>query len=218
MNNPDIRRYEREMRREVRGLRQRKRVRAAFRSSLLPLLEEKDIPTYSDLNEAFGPPELMAQDLIDTIPDLPEPLSLRQRVGITVGFCLIVAAACVVIFSWVNSPEDEVVLLDGNNYSEETLVTNYLSRLSEEFDQHDYTWKQSGKEYLILVDNTNQVSTTVSVKYSDYQMPHTIVVPAGEERILQVTNARPTEHVVSFDTVDGSLSGRIKVLIPRTEE
>lgn len=218
MNNPDIRRYEREMRREVRGLRQRKRVRAAFRSSLLPLLEEKDIPTYADLNEAFGPPELMAQDLIDTIPDLPEPLSLRQRVGITVGFCLIVAVACVAIFSWVNSPEDEVVLLDGNNYSEETLVTNYLSRLSEEFDQHDYTWKQSGKEYLILVDNTNQVSTTISVKYSNYQMPHTIVVPAGEERILQVKNARPTEHVVSFDTLDGSLSGRIKVLIPRTEE
>lgn len=218
MNNPDIRRYERELGRAVRGVRQRKRMRAAFRRSLLPLLEEKVTPTYVDLNEAFGPPEFMAQDLIDTIPDLPKPFSLRQKIGIATVFCFVVAVTGIAIFSWINGPEDEVILLDGNNYAEEMLVTNYLSRLSEEFDSHDYTWKQSGKEYLLLVDNTNQISTTISVKYSNYQTPHTFVVPAGEKRIFQVTNARSTEHVVSFDTLDGSLSGRIKVLIPRTEE
>lgn len=117
MNNPDIYRYERELRRAVKGIRCRKRVLKAFRKSLLMLLEEVDTPTYSDLEVAFGPPKQMAEDLLETIPDLPKPLTLRRKMGIAVSFCLIVLVVCLSVFQLKNTPELEGTILDELEYT-----------------------------------------------------------------------------------------------------
>lgn len=217
MNNPDIRRYERELGRKVQGLLRRRRVREAFRCSLLPLLEEKPAPTFADLDEAFGPPEQMAQELIGMIPDLPKPLSLQQKIGIVVAFCLIVVAVCVGIFFWSNRPESGVALLETNDSIKEAIEMDYTSRLDVSFRVHDYTWEQEEKSYILLVKNTNQVATTIYIEYNKYQPSHTFVIPAGEERIFKVNDARPTEHIVSFATSDGSMKGEMQILFPRSE-
>lgn len=215
MSNPDIRRYERELRSTVKGFRRRRRVLEAFRRSLSLFLEDVDAPTYEALEEAFGPPEQMAEALIEAIPDLPKPLLRRQKIGIFVSCCLLIMIVCLGVFYFRNMPEAGVIASDEATYTEELLRLNYGSRMDSVFNQRDFSWKQ-GKEYkgyLIFFKNTNQVDTVISVKYSDYQSPHTIVVPAGEQRTLQVENARPTEHVISFDTSDGSMSGTVQVFL-----
>lgn len=215
MNNPDIYRYERELGKAVQGFRRRKKVLTAFRSSLPRLLEELDNPVYEDLEEAFGPPNQMAQDLIEALPDLPKPLRSGQKIGIVVLVCLIVGIACLGSFYMKNLPESIVKVSDKEGYTEEALQSNYGARIDGIFNHHDFVWKQ-GKEYkgyLLLFENTNQVDTNVTVKYSDYQQPHHLVVPAGEQRVLQVDDARPTEHTISFSTSDGSMSGTVQVFL-----
>ena len=64
MSNANIRRYERELKKSVRGFRLRKQLIAEFERSLAPLLEEIPDPSYEDLADAFGPPEHLAQSLL----------------------------------------------------------------------------------------------------------------------------------------------------------
>lgn len=215
MNNPDICRYERELGKAVRGIRCRKMVQEGFRESLKPLLEEVDSPVYDDLEKAFGPPEQMAQELIGTIPNLPMPLSIKQKAGIVVCFCVVIVGVCLgVLYLW-NVPEISTTEPNMVMYEDDALNSEYVLCLDTEFNRSDLSWKQDkgSKEYLLLFKNSNQVDTLVSVNYSSRQPAHTIVVPAGEQRILQVENARATEHTISFDTADGSMSGSVQVLM-----
>lgn len=215
MNNPDIYRYERELGRVVKGFRRRRRVLEAFRNSLSLFLEDVDVPTYDDLEAAFGPPRNMAQDLIESVPDLPKLLSLKQKIGIFAGVCLIVIVACTSIFFWMNMPEREVILSDGMDYAGGIVFSEYTSFTDAEFDQEDFSWvqKKNYKGYLLLFENTNNIETTIAVKYSNHQPPHVIVIPAGGQQILQVNDARPTKHTISFDTSNGSMSGSVQVLM-----
>lgn len=215
MSNPDIRRYERELRSKVQGLRRKKRVQEAFRHSLLLLLEEIPAPTYSDLDVAFGPPDQMAKELVATIPNLPKPVSLRQKIGILFTFCVVIVAICFGIHYCLNRPESGTLILANGYYTKERIEAEFMFRLDAPFNSHDYTWDQRGNEYLILVDNTNQIETIIYITYSKYQPPHTLIIPAGEQHVFQVKDACFTEHTVSFETSDGSMNGRIQVLIPK---
>lgn len=214
MHDAAIRRYERALGCEVKGFRQRKQVRKAFQRSLTPFLEEQPAPTWTDLVEAFGPPEQMARELMENIPDLPQPFSIRWKVGIMVAIFAIVAVGCVGIYCWSNRPESEVKLTDGNEYTTERVLADYTSRLNEVFQSHDYTWTQQGSEYLILLENTSRLDVTVRIQYSDRQPDHVFVVPVGERRAFRVEDARKVEHVISFVTPDGSMSGRVRLLFP----
>lgn len=214
MNEPAIRRYERALGREIKGFRRRKEVRKSFHCSLALFLEEQPAPTWADLEEAFGPPDQMARDLMENIPDLPQPFSIRWKVGIMVAIFAIVAVGCVGIYCWSNRPESEVKLTDGNEYTTERVLADYTSRLNEVFQSHDYTWTQQGSEYLILLENTSRLDVTVRIQYSDRQPDHVFVVPVGESCAFRVEDARPTKHVLSINTPDGAMSGRIQLLFP----
>lgn len=215
MNNPDIRRYERALGCSIQGVRRRRKVKEAFRCSLLPLLEEETSPSYADLEDAFGPPEQMAQDLMGTIPDLPEVLSTRKKVGFAIVFCLVAIVVGMGVYCWWNGPEEDIMILEDINVKRD--IQSYMSCMNEEFSDSDYSWEQRGTQtdYLILLKNTNQVETTIYVSYNKHRPAHVFVVPAGEQRVFWVKDARPTEHVVSFTTADGSMGGRIKVFVPK---
>ena len=214
MHDAAIRRYESALGREVKGVRRRKQVRKAFRRSLTPFLEEHPSPAWTDLVEAFGPPEQMARELLEAIPDLPRLLSLRQKVGIAAAICVIVAVGCAGVYCWSTRPEEEVTITDGSGYVFEGIPPGYTFGLDEVFWTHDYTWTQPGPVYLLLAENTNQVDITIFIYYSDRQPEHRFVVPAGERRAFRVEDARKVEHVISFVTPDGSMSGRVRLLFP----
>lgn len=217
MNNPDIRRYERTLGREIKGLRRRKRVRREFRKSLLLFLEEVATPNYSDLENAFGPPEQMAQDLLGTIPDLPLPVSTKTKVGGLAVFCLVAVVIGIGAYYWWNGPETEVTLSEEISPEERKDISNYMFCLNVAFSDDDYSWEQNreNNNYWVLLENTNRVDTTIYINYDKHQQPHTFIVPAGERRVFRVTDSRPTEHVISFSTPDGSMSGWMQVLIPK---
>ena len=215
MNNPGICCYERELRKSVKGFRRRKRIVEAFRNSLSLFLEEVYDPTYDDLEEAFGPPKQMAEELVESIPNLPSALRTGQKVGIAVGFCLVAVVVCIGAFYSQNMPETKVTVLEGNLSPEEMIASDYTFGLVDmPFNSSDVSWEQKKKDkgYVIFFENKNQVETNISVKYSGHQPSHTLVVPAGGERALQVEDACSTEHTISFSTSDGSLDGRVWVI------
>lgn len=214
MHDAAIRRYERALGREVKGFRQRKQVRKAFQRSLTPFLEEQPAPAWTDLVEAFGPPEQMARELMEAIPDLPPPRSPQQKAGAVIAICAVIAVGCVGVFSWFNRSESEVTLTDGSEYALESLLTGYASVLDEPLQSRDYTWIQQEAEYLILAENTGQTDAEIYIQYSNRQPEHRFVVPAGECRAFRVEDARKVERVISFVTPDGSMSGRIRLLFP----
>ena len=72
MSNPDLRRYEKELRASVKGFRLRRRLHRSFRQAVMPFLEETAAPSYEELTAAFGPPDQMAQDLLRTMAN-PSP-------------------------------------------------------------------------------------------------------------------------------------------------
>ena len=72
MRRTDLSLYEKRLRKSVSGFRRRSKVQAAFRRSLSPLLEETPCPSYDALLRAFGPPEHMAQTLLQTMTASPE--------------------------------------------------------------------------------------------------------------------------------------------------
>lgn len=213
MNSPGIRRYERELRRAVHGFRRRKRILEAFRCSLMPLLEDMEAPTYKDLELAFGPPEQMAQELMEGTPNLPNPMQLKQKVWIAVAVCLIVAMVCGGNFYWKNMPEAVVEISDGQEYEEKDLYSDYEFQFTKAFTQQDISWTQDKKysEYLLLFENTNETDTMIGIEYSDYQEPHILIIHPGEKRAIKIENARPTEHTVSFDSANGSVSGNVQL-------
>lgn len=215
MYNPDVSRYERELKKHIQGFRRRRVVLDAFHNSLKPLLEDLADPTYENLEEAFGPPEELAEELMQSIPNLPSPMQLKQKVLIVVLICLVVVVACGTRFYWENMPETQASVSNVQEYREEELYSDYEFQFSEEFTQHDVSWTQERKYqgYLLIFENTNQVETKVMVKYSDHQPPHYLVIPAGEQRVLRVDDVRPIEHTISFSTPDGSMSGTVQVFM-----
>ena len=79
MRRTDLSLYEKRLRKSVSGFRLRSKVQAAFRRSLSPLLEETPCPSYDALLRAFGPPEHMAQTLLQTMTTHPHPRSGTGR-------------------------------------------------------------------------------------------------------------------------------------------
>lgn len=215
MSNPDLRRYEKELQASVKGFRLRRRLRHAFRQATLPLLEETPSPSYEELTAAFGPPGQMAQDLLRTMANPPQPLRRGQKAGIALVACLIVVGIGVGAFSWWNAPEDEVTLSDGSSYTDDVLLPNFTFEIDETFTNWEIPWQQSSdcSIYLLLIHNTNTVVTTATVQYAALRPPHTIEIPPGSTRAFLVEDARPGEHTISFSSSDGSLSGTFQVLV-----
>ena len=115
MNDRDLLRYERELGRRVSGFRRRKRIKEAFRQSLRPLLEEDPAPPYAVLEQAFGSPAKLAEELQETTPDLPAPLSRRKKAGIAAGICALAVVVGLGLFLWWDRPEREGLLSDGGD-------------------------------------------------------------------------------------------------------
>ncbi len=214
MNSPDLRRYGREVKRSVRGFRLRKRLTAAFRRSLVPLLEEVPSPSYEDLLDALGPPEHLADALLQTI-ELPRPIPLWKKLALCA--CALLAAFAVGFgaFSLWNAPEEETFFPDPANYTRAFLQENYSSVASEAFSHSDVDWDQPGEmeAYLLVLENTNRVPTKVYVTYSKHQPSHTIEVDPGETVLFVVNDPRPGPHSVAFTTPDGTLAGTVRVLL-----
>lgn len=218
MNNPDIRRYGQELQKTVHGFRLRRKIMRAFYDSLAPLLEEFPTPSYDDLNEAFGPPEQMAQLLLQTIPNLPRPLKRGHKVYLAVALFLIMTAAAFVGFTLWNTSEEETLLFDSNAYPE-TIVSQLCYAADEVFSHRDTSWDQlqGMTAYLIELHNTNKVPTKITINYAKYQPPHTFELAAGEQCTFLVNDARTGKHTISFVTPDGSLSGTVRVMLSDTE-
>lgn len=215
MSNPDLRRYEKELQASVKGFRLRRRLRHSFRQATLPLLEETPSPSYEELTAAFGPPDQMAQDLLQNMANPPQPLRRGQKAGIALAACLVVVGIGVGAFFWWNAPEDEVTLSNGSSYTDDVLLPNFAFKIDEAFTNWEIPWQQSSdcSIYLLLIHNTNTVVTTATVQYAALRPPHTIEVPPRSTRAFLVEDARPGEHTISFSSPDGSLSGTFQVLV-----
>ena len=216
MNNANIRRYERELTGNLRGARLRKRVSAAFAQSLAPLLEEVPDPSYEDLADAFGPPELFAQSLLQTI-EIPQPVPLWKK--LVLGLCAVLAV-CVVgfgAFSLWNVPEEGTLCSDAALYTGYIDMHNHFA-VDDPLTHGDSHWDQPRDmaAYQVEIHNTNSVRTNVFIRYSEYQPPHTFVVPAGETRVFVVNDPRPGPHSIAFNTPDGTLDGAVRVLLSDT--
>ena len=145
----------------------------------------------------------------------PQPLRRGQKVGIVLVACLIVVGIGVGAFSWWNAPEDEVTLSDGSSYTDDVLLPNFAFKIDETFTNWEIPWQQSPDcpTYLLLLHNTHTAVTTVTVQYAALHPPHTIEVPPRSTRAFLVEDAQPGEHILSFSSSDGSLSGTFQVLV-----
>ena len=213
MNNANIRRYERELKKSVRGFRLRKQLIAEFERSLAPLLEEIPDPSYEDLADAFGPPEHLAQSLLQTV-EIPQPVPLWKKLTLGVCAVLVVCAVGFGVFSLWNVPEEGTFLSMEDSFTVH-MLENGIYAVSETFSYGNIDWDlpREMTAYLILLENTNSVRTNVFIRYSEYQPPHTFEVPAGETRVFVVNDPRPGPHSVAFDTPDGTLDGTVRVLL-----
>lgn len=81
MSNPDLHRYEKELRASVKGFRLRRRLHRSFRQAVMPFLEETAAPSYEELTAAFGPPDQMARICCERWPTLPSPFAGDKRLG-----------------------------------------------------------------------------------------------------------------------------------------
>ncbi len=106
MSNPDLRRYEK----GAPGLGERVPPAAQApprfpTGHAPPLLEETPSPSYEELTAAFGPPDQMAQDLLRTMANPPQPLRRDKRLGSPL-VCLPDRCWhwCGGAFSWWNAP------------------------------------------------------------------------------------------------------------------
>lgn len=218
MNDRDLLRYERELGCRVSGFRRRKRIKEAFRQSLRPLLEEDPAPTYAALEQAFGSPAKLAEELQETTPDLPAPLSRRKKAGIAAVSCLLVVLVVLGGYFLLEVPESDAVVLDESSEAVlvlDTLLPQYSGLNLEPFTEADFVWKQPREcdSYLLILDNHNDVPTKVEVRYAKPQAPHAFQIPANARRVLLVKDARATEHVVSFVTNNGTLDGEARIYV-----
>lgn len=94
MRRTDLSLYEKRLRKSVSGFRLRSKVQAAFRRSLSPLLEETPCPSYDALLRAFGPPEHMAQTLLQTMTTHPHPRSGKLKWILAVSIPLLLIFGC----------------------------------------------------------------------------------------------------------------------------
>ena len=214
MNNANICRYGRELRKSLRIPRLGKRISAAFAQSLTPLLEDIPDPSYDDLVDAFGPPEHLAESLLQTM-EIPQPFPRWKKLILCICAVLAVCAVCFGVFSIRNAPEEDVFFSDAALYTESVLQENYYFAASETFSQRDVDWDQPREmtAYLIVLENAGTVRTNIVVQYSDRQPPHTFAVPAGETRVFVVNDPHPGKHSIAFNTPDGTLSGAVRVLL-----
>lgn len=213
MSNPNIRRYERELKKALRSPRLGKRISAAFAQSLAPLLEDIPNPSYDDLVDAFGPPEHLAQSLLQTV-EIPQPLSLRKKLGLAICVILAIFAVGGILISVWNTPEEGFVLNSVPVFPVKSTENCYFI-VDDPFTFSDSHWDQPREmaSYLVIVQNTGTVRTNIFVTYSKHQPPHTFAVPAGETVAFAVNNPRLGPHSVAFDTPDGTLSGTVRVLL-----
>ena len=212
MNNANICRYERELKKSVRGFRLRKQLMAEFARSLAPLLEEFPSPSYEDLVDAFGPPEHLADMLLHDIDT--RPLSWRAKAALVVGVIAVIFAVGFGVSSLQNAPENGVVLSAHSSSLEESFPDGTFT-VAEVFSPTNIDWNfpENRAAYIVEACNTNRVHTNIFVYYSDHQPPHTFEVPAGETRVFVVNDPRPGKHSIAFNTPDGTLSGVVRVLL-----
>lgn len=212
MNNANICRYGRELKKSVRGFRLRKQLMAEFERSLAPLLEELPSPSYEDLVDAFGPPEHLAEMLLHEID--VRPLSWKAKVALVVGVIAILFVVGFGISSLQNIPEEGALRLDAALYTGDITEKNYFI-VDDPFTYGDSHWDQPRNmaAYQVEIDNTGNIPTNIFVYYSDRQPPHTFAVPAGETRVFVVNDPRPGPHSIAFNTPDGTLSGAVRVLL-----
>lgn len=64
-----------------------------------------------------------------------------------------------------------------------------------------------------LLQNENETSTKITVRYSQRQPPHTFDVPPESTRAFLVDDSQPGAHVISFSSSNGSLAGTVRVLL-----
>lgn len=214
MNKAAIRRYERALGKSVQGIRLRKKVRATFRDFLLEVQDEFDVQDYDVLLTAFGPPEQMAQTLLQSLPELPKPMSRAQKTILAAGLCCILVMGCIGGFFLWNPAETDLYFLEESNYLLEEIITNYVFMVDGVFGQKNIEWNQEKvfSSYILLLENTNQVCTKIDVRYSDYRAPHTFELSPGEQVMISVNDARHSNHTISFDSPDGTFSGTVRVL------
>lgn len=213
MNNANIRRYARALKRSVRGFRLRDHLAAKFRRSLAPLLEDIPDPSYENLVEAFGPPEHLAQSLLQAAEG-PSPLPLWKK--LCLGLCAAFAMCAVGFgaFSLWNTPEIGQVALEAAPYTGPIDGHRYFA-VDDPFTYSDSHWEhpRNMAAYQVEIQNTNDVPTVVFVYFSDWQDPNNFTVPAGETQVFVVNDPQPGEHTLSFDSPDGTLSGTVRVLL-----
>lgn len=216
MNRSPLARYKKELARCISGRVRRKALLAAFQRSLAPFLEENAAPSYEDLVTAFGPPEQMAQSLLQVNP-LPAPLSPKKRIALTLCGCLAILCVGAGVFLSYNTPETGTVLSAPVSYPTEINDNQFFPIEEEPFTSQEYHWDQFRRlgAYLVSAHNTNSVPTQVTIQYSEIRPTHVFEVPPGETAIFSVPDACSGEHIVSFSTPDGSLSGTVRVFVSR---
>lgn len=109
------------------------------------------------MEQAFGSPAKLAEELQETTPDLLAPLSRRKKAGIAAGICALAVVVGLGLFLWWDRPEREGLLSDGAIYTEDKILKDYVFRLDESFHQHDFSWKQQAgtDDYLLIAYSTN---------------------------------------------------------------
>ena len=212
MSQLDIRRYEQKLRKSVSGFRLRKHLTQEFQRSLIPLLEELPSPTYEDLVDAFGPPEHLAEALLQDANI--RPISWKTKTVLAAGGIAIILIICFIIFSLQNTPEHGTLCSDAALYTGTIDEQTYFI-VNDPFTYSDSHWEHPhGTEaYQVEISNTGNTKANIFVYYSDRQPPHTFEAPAGETRVFIVNDPRPGEHSVAFNTLDGTLSGTVRVLL-----
>ena len=171
MRRTDLSLYEKRLRKSVSGFRLRSKVQAAFRRSLSPLLEETPCPSYDALLRAFGPPEHMAQTLLQTMTTHPHPRSGKLKWILAVSIPLLLIFGCFGALSFRDRPEQNFTLSDASAYSEKVLLQDYVFCQDRTFCDCDVEWDQPKEypSYLLLLQNENETSTKITVRYSQRQ-------------------------------------------------
>lgn len=215
MSEETIRRYERALVKSVRGIRLRKKVKEAFRSFLSDFMDELDVQNYDSLVTAFGPPEQMAQTFIQTLPEVPKMMGRKQRTVFVTVFCLVLVGISICGFRFYNREETALYFLEEPERLVEETLTGYVFMAEGVFGQEDVEWDQDKRlsSYVLLIKNTNQVNTKISVRYSNYRSPHVFEISPGEQIMFNVDDARHGGHTISFDSPNGTYSGTVRVFV-----
>ena len=97
----------------------------------------------------------------------------------------------------------------------EVLLQDYVFCQDRTFCDCDVEWDQPKEypSYLLLLQNENETSTKITVRYSQRQPPHTFDVPPESTRAFLVDDSQPGAHVISFSSSNGSLAGTVRVLL-----